>query len=260
MQEHQCQVYRGLFAVARRQFALFQLGVAGRDPLEQVWGAAIGTFSQGFRIGSVGLLALDLRSERTRAQVLGAATWKELPGWLARFHGCKHLVLSSTVPLAFVGMGWLERAVRAVRGGGPSDDNLRDQWRSPDHCTEWLALLRLLADFSLRHRCRITIVSGELHLGATALIRGGGVEMWQLISSGVVHPPLPALAAWALRRLVRSPEQISDEFTLEFPRFAETHERFIRARTILSLGFDRHNRLNARWYSEGEPDQYNLVI
>lgn len=258
--EHQSQVYRGLFAVARRQFSLFQLGAAIRDPLECVWGAGIGTFTQGFRVGDIGMLALDLRSERTRTEVLGEATWKELPGWLGRFNGCKHLILSSSVPLAFVGMGWIEKTINALRGGGHSEDDLRDQWRSPGHHEEWLKLVRLLADFSLRHRCRVTILSGEMHLGAAALIRGGGVEMWQLISSGVVHPALNTVSAWALRQMVRSPERVADDITLEFPRYAETHERFIRARNFLSLGFDRQNHLIARWYSEGDPDHYNMVI
>ena len=258
--EHQSQVYRGLFAVARRQFSLFQLGAAIRDPLECVWGSGIGTFTQGFRVGDIGILVPDLRSERTRNTVLGEATWKELPGWLAKFHGCKHLLLASSVPLAFPGMGWLEKTINVLRPESHAEDDLRDQWRSPAHFDEWLRLLRLLADFSLRHRCRVTVLSGEAHVGAAAIIRGGGVEMWQLISSGVVHPPLNTLTTWALRRLVRSPERVSDDFTLEMPRFAETHERFIRARNFLTLGFDRQNHLIARWYSEGDPDHYNLVI
>ena len=259
--EHQCQVYRGLFAVARRQFSLFQMGAAIRDPMECVWGAGIGTFTQGFRIGEIGMLVLDLRSERTRTEVLGEGSWKELPGWLAKFHGCRHLVVSAAVPPAFVGLGWLEKAVRTLHGaGGHAEDDLRDQWRSPAHRDEWLKLLRTLADFSLRYRCRVTLLSGEVHLGAAAVIRGGGVEMWQLITAGMVHPPLNTLTTWLLRRLVRSPERVSDDFVLEFPRYAETHDRFVRARSFLSLGFDRQNHLIARWYSEGDPDHYNLVI
>ncbi len=258
--EHTSQVYRGLFAVARRQFSLFQLGAAIRDPLECVWGSGIGTFTQGFRVGDIGLLVLDLRSDRTRDQVLSEATWQELPGWLARFQGCKQVLLSSSVPLAFVGMGWLERAVNFLRPGSHVDDDLRDQWRSPAHQDEWLRLLKVLSDFSLRNRCRLTVLSGEVNVGAAAIIRGGGVDIWQLISSGVVHPPLNAVTTAVLRQLVRSPERVSDEYTIEMPRFAETQKRFIRARTFLSLGFDRQNHLIGRWYSEGDPDHYNLVI
>jgi hypothetical protein len=258
--EHQSQVYRGLFAVARRQFSLFQLGATIRDPLECAWGAGIGNFTQGFRIGDTGILALDLRSERTRKQVLSEATWKELPGWLAKFSGCKHLLLLSSVPVAFTGLGWLEKFINLLRPSSHVDDDLRDQWRSPIHRTEWLRLLRTLADFSLRHKCRLTVLSGEMHLGATAIIRGGGVDIWQLISSGVVHPPHNALITALLRRLVRSPERVSDDFVLEMPRFAENRQRFIRARNFLSLGFDRQNHLVARWHAEGKPDHYDLVI
>ncbi|MEI8394516.1 MAG: alkaline phosphatase D family protein [Rhodospirillaceae bacterium] len=258
--EHQSQVYRGLFAVVRRQFSLFQLGAAIRDPLECVWGSGIGTFSQGFRIGDIGLLALDLRSERTRTKVLGDASWHELPGWLSRFKGCKHLLISTAVPVGFVGAGWLEKMAATFMPGSPINDDLRDQWRSSNHYNEWQRLLHLLAEYCVRTRCRITILSGETHLGAAAIIRGCGAEMWQLVSSGVTHAPLGALNTTLLRGLVRSPERVSEDFTLEFPRFAENNQRFIRARNFLSVGFDRQNHLLARWHSEGNPDHYNLVI
>lgn len=258
--EHQCQVYRGLFAVARRQFSLFQLGAGIRDPLDQVWGAETATFTQGVRIGDLGILALDLRSERSRTEILGEATLKELPSWLTRFAGCKNLLIMSCVPLAFVGLGWVEGLVNALKPRSHVDDDLRDQWRSPAHREEWLRLLHMLADFSLRYRCRVTALSGEVHLGTTATIRGGGVEIWQLTASGVVHPPPGPLATWGLSRLARSPERVSDDFTIDLPRFAETRRRFIRARTFLSIGFDRQNHVLARWHSEQHPEQYNLII
>ncbi len=258
--EHQSQVYRGLFAVARRQFSLFQLGAAIRDPLECVWGSGHGTFTQGLRIGDIGILVLDLRSERTRTQVLSEATWKELPGWLARFQGCKHVLLSSSMPLAFPGMGWMEKIVGALRPGSQMEDDLRDQWRSPAHQAEWLRLLKLLSDFSLRHRCRLSVLSGKRALGGSAIIQGGGVEIWQLLSSAMVQPPSGPVATAALRALARSPERVSDDYVIELPRFAETKQRFFRSRAFLSLGFDRQNHLIVRWYSEGDPDHYNLVI
>ncbi len=258
--EHHCQVYRGVFAVARRQFALFQLGASVRDPLDHVWGGGIGTFSQGLRVGEVGILALDLRSERTRTEVLGAASWQELPGWLSRFAGCRNLLVMSCVPLAFVGMGWVEGAVSGLTPHAHASDQLRDQWRSPGHHEEWLRLLRLLGNFSLRHRCRVTALSGEVHLGAAASVHGGGVEMWQLVASGVVHPPLGWFRTWALRQLTCAKERVADDLVVEMPRFAETHQRFIRARNFLSLGFDRQNHLLAHWHSERAPNHLELVI
>lgn len=258
--EHHCQVYRGLFAVARRQFAMFQMGTGIRDPLDQLWGAGIGTFTQGLRVDDVGILALDLRTERSRAEVLGANTWHELPGWLSRFGGCKHLLVMSCVPLAFVGLGWLEGAVNGLRPAAHASDQLRDQWRSPGHREEWLRLLQQLTSFSLRYRCRVTVLSGEVHLGAAAAIHGGGAELWQLVSSGVVHPPLGRLRTWALRRMVRGKERVSDDMVLEMPRFAESQKRFIRSRNFLSIGFDRQNHLLAHWHAERPPHHFELVI
>ncbi len=259
-EEMQSPVWRGVYAIARRHFTLLQLGAAESALPECVWGASCGTVSQGFRLGDVGLLAPDLRTERTPHRVLSDRTWALLPEWLERFADCRHLILMSSVPLLFLDTGGLERIIGRLPGRIGIEDDLRDQWRSHAHADEWRRLVTTLAEFSRRTGCRVTAVSGEIHAGGRGLLRGGGVEMWQLIASGMVHPPPHSMTAAALEWLARRKETLFDGYSFEMPPFPESGKRIIRQRNWLSLIFDGKGQLHARWSAEGEPSRYVQVI
>ena len=120
-----CPVFQGVFEIARRSFSLFQLGCAPDDLADCVWGAAVGTFTQGFRVGDLGIFAPDLRTERSQTRVMSEETWAELPGWLDRFDGCRHVLLMSSVPMVFANLHAVERLVnlwpgQALDGGRPA--------------------------------------------------------------------------------------------------------------------------------------------
>lgn len=254
------QISRGIYQVARRHYSTFQLGASLREPPDCVWGAATNTFTQGLLIGDVGLLALDLRSERSERQVFSEATWKQLSGWLWRFHGCRKLLIVTSVPTVFPHLGLVERGLMNWWTSDLYRDDLRDQWRSAAHFKSWLQFVNLCGDFALKSKCQVTFLSGEINLGAWGTVRGGGAEMWQLISSGVVHPPPSPVLAWFLERHAKGAEFVADQYTVEMLPFLETGKRFLRARNWLEIGFDRQNRLNARWHVEGRPDPYAIAV
>ncbi|MGQ9371356.1 alkaline phosphatase D family protein [Azospirillum sp. ST 5-10] len=253
--EQTAPVMRGVYLVARRAFALFQMAALPESLPECVWGADLGTFTQGFVLGDVGILVPDLRSERTGTRVLSPRSRRALPDWLDRFSGCRHLLLVSSVPLLFTGTAGVERAVAAIPGRTGYEDDLRDQWRSPAHAAEWRRVVEALSAFSLRTGCRVTALSGEVHLGAQAVLRGPA-EIRQLIASGIVHPPPSRLFAAILDRLARRRETPFDGAVLEMPPFAETGRRLIRARNWLALAFDSRGRLRAQWHAEESPGLY----
>lgn len=63
-EDHDCPVYQGVFAIAHKYFALFQRhSLVGQPPPCTLPGQ--GAFSAAYRVGQVGVLALDMRSERT---------------------------------------------------------------------------------------------------------------------------------------------------------------------------------------------------
>lgn len=255
-----CPVYQGVQAIARQCFSLFQMGMDPAAPVESCWGGEVGTFSQGYPMGEVGLLVLDLRSERRPDRVLSDRTWAELPGWLDRFAGAGQLFVMSSVPLAFVNLHAVERIVNALPGQATLEDDLRDQWRSYVHEAEWLRLLRLLGDVSVRRRLRITILSGEVHLGHHGIIRGPGHELRQLTASGIAHPPPGRMYVEVLERLARGVETIRDGLTMELPAFARTGRRFIRARNWLELSPEEDGRLTANWHVDGEREPLSIDL
>ncbi|CAO3378648.1 alkaline phosphatase D family protein [Azospirillum argentinense] len=259
-EEMMSPAWRGVYTAARRHFSLFQLAAMEDAQPECVWGAPLNSFSQGFRLGDIGVLALDMRSDRTPRRVLSDRVWDALPEWLERFKGCRHLILMSSVPLLYLDTGVMERAIglSPVRVG--IEDDLRDQWRSPAHAEEWLRLLSQLVEFSRRTGCRVTSVSGEIHAGARAVLRGGGVEIWQLIASGVVHPPPAKATAFALEWLAGRKETLDNGYVFEMPAFPESGKRIIRQRNWLSLIFDGKGQIHARWSAEGQPNRYTQVI
>ena len=81
-----------VFRAARRCYLLFQLLA---DPQAPTWPALAGQtgFNALFRLGELGLLVLDLRSERTQRQVLSPASWDVVFAALDATHGLRHLLV-----------------------------------------------------------------------------------------------------------------------------------------------------------------------
>ena len=77
-------------------------------------------------------------------------TWAELPGWLDRFDGCRHVLLMSSVPMVFANLHTVERLVNLWPGQAAMEDDLRDQWRSYVHEKEYVRLIRLLGGSGAR--------------------------------------------------------------------------------------------------------------
>lgn len=254
--------YRAILAAATRAFRLFQLGIAEDDPAETVWGAEHddGDYSQGLILNDVGVLAPDLRSRRRPDRVMSAGTRAALPDWLDRFRECRHLLVMSSVPLVFPSFGLLERVLNFIPGRQRIEDDLRDQWRSPTHAEEWSWFIRQLAAFSRETRCRVTILSGEVHLASVGVIRGLDLEIWQLISSGMVHPAPSDRLVRGMERLAARQERLFDGLTLEMPGFPETGRKMLPARNWLALTTGPDGELVAEWNAEGAPATFRRVI
>ena len=202
-------VARGLFAVARRAFALVQLGCDPDAPPPSGFASPEGAhYGWEGAYGPARLVVPDLRSERTRSRVMGPA------GHAALAHALDaaaepHLVVVSSVPLVNADLSMLERVVTPLMPlADLYQDDLRDQWMSHRHAAEWRAVMERLLLAAEAGR-RVTVLSGEIHLGAhgSAERPGGraGARVEQLTASGIAHPPPPRLLARALDRLTRRP-------------------------------------------------------
>ena len=237
--------------MARGYFALFQLA-ARPDRLPDGFGdRGGGHFGCAFRAGEVGIVAPDLRSERTRGRVMGEAGWRHFEAALDGLAGCRHVLVMSSVPLVNADMTWLERLYVAAPGHSDLEDDLRDQWQSFGHRDEWRRMLSCLVAFSARTGARVTSLSGEIHVGAFGLVEGAdGVRIHQLISSGIVHAPPPAVAVTAYEWLGRHTTVLEPGLRVRLLEIPGHGRRYLRRRNWLSLDTAGDGRFRATWHTE----------
>ena len=246
-----CPVFRGIYAAAREQFALFQLA-ARPDQLPPHGFSDPGgaQFGWSYRLlDGIGIVAPDLRSERSLERVMGEAGWQAFVTMLEGLSDCQQILLLSSVPLLNAHERSLERLYEALPGHQYFQLDMRDQWRSIFHREEWLRLLRHLFAFSARTGARVTALSGEIHLGALALAQHAGTQICQLTSSGIVHPPPPAALVAFLDWMSTGPaEEIEPGLKLEILKIPGYGRRFLGERNWLALELSATNPgLSATW-------------
>jgi PhoD related phosphatase len=256
-----CPVFQGVFAVARQYFALFQLAALPNRLPEGFGDPGGGHYGCAFRAGPVGIVAPDLRSERTRGRIMGEAGWRAFEAALNDLAGCRHVLVMSSVPLVNADMTWLERLYVAAPGHSDLEDDLRDQWQSFGHRDEWRRILAYLVAFSARTGARVTALSGEIHLGALGVVEGkGGVRVHQLTSSGIVHAPPPMIALAAYELLGRHTTVLEPGLRARLLAIPGHGRRYLRRRNWLSLDAAGDGRFRAAWHTEqGEAGSFAAV-
>ena len=210
------------------------------------------------RLGAnIAFLGIDARMERTRHQINYPETYDLVfqrleqevaaspPGMI------KHLILLLGVPIAYPRLAWLENILTSplitpirflnkrfgLAGGlfnhfdGQVDilDDLDDHYTSRHHKKERKHLITRLQQFSRTHSIRVTILGGDVHLGATGRFYSPsklGVEpehdhryMANIISSAITNKPPPALIANMLARRNRIHHLDSDTDETLMPLF-----------------------------------------
>ena len=241
-------IFQAVGEAARAHFALFQQAL-GPDELPAGFGGdAPDHFGQAHRLGSVGLVVPDLRSQRTNRQVMNEHGWSWLGEQLTDITDCKQLLLLSTVPLLNIDLSMAERALVAIPGEQLYQDDLRDQWRSYAHRHEWCRLSRWLLSLADTGATSVAVLSGEIHLGAWGTLERGNTIIQQFTASGMVHPPPPAALArfydWLGRRQ-RSPLPDSRLRMLPLPNYHG--RRYLGERNWLALDCRSDGSLRAGW-------------
>ena len=245
--ERLAPVAQGLFAVARRAFALFQLGT---DPDAPGWRDGSGGFADragrhfgwSGRLGPASIVAPDLRSERTLTRVMDVGH-EAFAGGVAE-PASRTLVVSS-VPLVNVDLSTVERWMRATPYKKYVDD-LRDQWMSYAHEAEWVRVM----DALFAAPVPVTVLSGEIHLAAHGTATRDGRTIDQLTASGIAHPPPPRLFGSLLDRFVRRPWR-RGETELAMHPLGETGRRYLAVRNWLEVEVASDGSLAATVHAEG---------
>ncbi|MEM9553420.1 MAG: alkaline phosphatase D family protein [Acidobacteriota bacterium] len=240
--------YLGAYAAARKAFLALQLAadptevtpprhvVRARTETEAASSHLLQALS--FRTDDrwLDLVALDLRSERSRDKVLSPAQWRELKAWLERYvddcaqadqsvdlpspddtaeddsvqEVARHLVIVSSIPVVYLRFrGATHPLGSLVLGQLGFEDDILDHWEHSRHQGERERLLMTLFDVQARSRARVTMLSGDVHLAGRGRVTSTRREhqrravnqearIEQIISSGIVHPPPTVLERSAI--------------------------------------------------------------
>jgi PhoD related phosphatase len=276
-EQHNCPVYQGIFSVANSYFKLFQLQATGALPPATL--PAQDGYSKGFRMGTMGLLVLDMRSERMPHrpdgahddykpdQVMSEKSWAAVYKWLDAQEDMTQLLIMSSIPVVHPSFGLLEKMLGVLPGQQELEDDLRDHWTSPPHLQERLRLVHRLLRISAQKGCRVTLLSGDVHVAAVGAIESDRNDVPpnarvvnQLTSSGIVHTPPVAMARYFLEQACKEVETLDRGILATMYEFPATTRRLIGARNFLTIEPDVDDRLWANWWVEGESDPTTKVI
>lgn len=221
-----------LFACAREAFLLYQNAATEADVPELFADPSGTSLSWRHDLPGVSVIAPDLRSERTRERIMGPK------GWEAFGRACDALeprvVMVSSVPLLGPRLSLIERAMRITRRMEKYEDDLRDQWQSYAHRSEWQRMLRsVLALEDAGHR--VTVLSGEIHLATRGELRNGDAPVHKLVASGISHRAPPKLWALVLGTLARLGEAPIPEHPIRIRPLPGQRSNYTAERNYLSL-------------------------
>lgn len=231
-------------------------------------------FSYSMEIGPLTLIVPDLRTERSRTQILGESTWQALIERFSNIEGAEHALLMSSIPVAHAKLGLAELAVGLTAPDlkhGSSDD-LIDHWMHSNHEGERKRLVRTIMAAANAARIRVSILSGDVHLAAWGRIFRKDAtpdQNWfqvnQLTSSAVVHPSptgvLEGIFVAYLNRAASRTQSVDSEHDIDMMRFPETDVYAHARRNWLALEMDDTEfantggrRLWATWRCERDID------
>ncbi len=225
---------RTIFEVARTLFRVFQLGV-GPDEQSPLCGDATGaSLTWAVDLPGLSIVAPDLRSERRPDRVMGPAGDRAFAQALGQSRGARLLVLSS-VPALGPRLSWVEGLMRLTPQMEQYEDDLRDQWQSRAHRSEWRTFLERLLAHHERGDASVTLLSGEIHLATRATMDAHSGPLHQLVSSGITHPPPPSAYASALSALAHMGESPLPEHAIRMHPLPSQRRIYTPQRNFLVL-------------------------
>lgn len=218
-------------------------------------------FTFAHQVGPVAVVAADLRTERSRTQILGMVTWEKLQEWLSVLPGkgsappdtwCQHLLFLSSVPVVHPKLSLAEGLMDTFGQDHVLDssaDDLKDQWANDDHEGERKRLLETLARTAGDKLLRASIVSGDVHVAAWGSAYRRDIpptatwaQIHQLTSSAVVHPSLVGIAErlflFLLNSTASKPQVIDVQHVVEMMLFPGHNRYIMPARNWLALELD----------------------
>jgi hypothetical protein len=236
-----------LFDVAREAALLFQHACKDGDLPPRFFDASGLHLGWEVALPGLRLLGPDLRSERTRREVMGTRGWQMLEQ--AANHGApgRTFVLSS-VPLLGPRLSILEMIMVLVPSMQKYEDDLRDQWQSRAHRESWQHMLELMQRMARPKGQDVTVLSGEIHLATRGeMPLGNGKTLHQLVASGIAHRAPPRVWARILHVLAHLGDSPLSGHPISINRIPGQPRRYVPERNYLTV-----SRRDGTWQAEWE--------
>ncbi len=148
--------------------------------------AAPGSLDYAFEWGPLAVYGLDIRSNRVtsngKTQAYSEQQLDALRTFLARHEQTPAFALMTSIPLVYVGSGWVDAAASVL----PLGSDLHERWSHASCIEARDALLALLLEHAQRNpKQKIILLGGDVHAGSAYQIDfpDCGVQMVQLTSS-----------------------------------------------------------------------------
>lgn len=232
-------------------------------------------FNHQLQLGEVSIAVMDLRTERSQQQIMGSQSWSAWQSAWQALSGASHVLLMSSVPVAHPKMSLIEKPLSWFASDSVTDsnaDDLNDHWSHDKHEDERKRLVRTLVALGEQKRCRVTLLSGDVHVAAWGMVghnvlASNGQRVNQFTSSAIVHPSLSGFVQGLFLKMLNAasekPQVIDAEHTVTMMTFPGASEPMMPARNWLALELDAKpraeygnaRRLWASWRTE-QPDGF----
>eukprot|EP01120_Amphizonella_sp_Union-15-10_P010415 TRINITY_DN415_c0_g1_i3.p1 TRINITY_DN415_c0_g1~~TRINITY_DN415_c0_g1_i3.p1 ORF type:complete len:645 (+),score=136.73 TRINITY_DN415_c0_g1_i3:145-2079(+) len=255
----QSNTFRKIFGIAKKYFCLFQLGCLPESPPSSTL-ADQDHLSQMYYVNGIGIASLDLRSERSKSTVLSDKTWKAFQSYLDKNlkSDIHHLLVLSSVPVVYNVFQMTEKIMEGTKM--EVEDDLGDHWGHSQHKKEQKRFVKMLLNFAETKKCRVSIISGDVHVGCCAVIvdqkkiSGSDADNACVINNitssaiGSMAPHGLFVGALKASAIVSMKSSIGKNVVGGLHLFdGHTH---LGNRNYLALEFEKDNSLNVTWYLE----------
>ena len=253
----QCDVYQGVYDIAKRYFELFQIRSSKNISLLDNQAKH---YAFAFLFRDYHILALDNRAERTLEQVMSFSQWQMVNDYLDNKVNNGDLLVMSAVPVVYRDFSFTEASFDVTPWEEELTDDLKDHWRSKEHQGERARLImRLLQNAEKRYNIKsqhqkTVILSGDVHLGCLGVINDSRkhdrpLKIHQVVSSGILHPS-PSRIAWLGIMAVTNDrdEFLNEDETIKISMLKPFgSDQYIRARNYLTLEEGTDDKLWVNW-------------
>jgi hypothetical protein len=227
------RVYQGLFQSAKFFYFLFQHhGDLTGNVMPQPSPDGPYHYAR-YLTGNVLVLVPDERSERRMLTdtesgiVMNEPSWQAIEGWLRNTATSRtatsRLMLVSSAPVVYAHSDTADRLMEKLNIALIEDS--WDHWVAGIHKQELNRLLTAVGNFVHTTKCRMTFLSGDVHVAGCGIITDGSNEFVadHLISSGIAADPPSRISLWLLFNFLHRHFKVG-QFSLSVHRMP--HKRY----------------------------------